>query len=72
MPAAHTSSKIGRLKRRADALGCPELIPLNSEIDASQLGVLGLVALQNVGAFLLPDAVAEFQATATVSNRRYR
>src|ERR1039458_2646654 len=60
MPAAHTSSKIGRLKRRADALGGPELIPLNSEIDASQLEYLDLLP-SKTGAFLLPAAAAELQ-----------
>jgi hypothetical protein len=60
MPATHTSPKIGRLKRRANALGCPELILLDSEVNASQLEYLDLLPAKT-GALLLPDAVAEFQ-----------
>jgi len=60
MPDTHTSPKVGRLKRLANALGCPELILLDSEVNASQLEYLDLVPAKT-GALLLPDAVAEFQ-----------
>ena len=60
MPVNHTSEKMNRLKRHASALGCPELIPLESEATASHLEYLDLLPRKS-SAPLLPDAVAEFQ-----------
>ena len=59
MPDTHTSPKVGRLKRLANALGCQTVL-LDSEVNASQLEYLDLVPAKT-GALLLPDAVAEFQ-----------
>ena len=60
MPDSHTSDKSYRLKRHAQALGCPELIPLNGAATASHLEYLDLLSKQT-DANVLPDAVAEFQ-----------
>jgi hypothetical protein len=59
MPATEASTKLSRLKEYSRALGCPDLILLGAEPDASQLEYLDL--LPKPGAPLLPDAVAEFQ-----------
>jgi hypothetical protein len=59
MSASGTSNKSDRLKEYSVALACPDLIPLGSERDPSQLDYLDL--LPKPGSPLLPDAVAEFQ-----------
>jgi hypothetical protein len=59
MPAASPTPKANpRLEQVAKAVGCPELISLDSEPDAAHLDYLDLLPPR---AKLRPDAVAEFQ-----------
>jgi N-6 DNA Methylase len=60
MPAAPTSQKIKRLTGHARALGCSDLIQLETEPTAKHLDYLDLLHSKSDGV-LLPDAVAEFQ-----------
>lgn len=60
MPDTLTSDKSHRLKRHAQALGCPELIRLNVAPSASNLEYLDLLS-KPTDTNVLPDAVAEFQ-----------
>jgi type I restriction-modification system DNA methylase subunit len=60
MPVTSTSQKMKRLTGHAQALGCSNLIQLDSEPDVGQMEYLDLLPNKSI-AMLLPDAVAEFQ-----------
>ena len=59
MPAAHTVETVKLLSGHARALGCPDLLFLHDEPNATHLDYLDLFRRRNSP--VLPDAIAEFQ-----------
>lgn len=53
--------KVDRLNRHARALGCPDLLFLDSEPTAAHLDYLDLLPNRASGSEVAPDAIAEFQ-----------